>query len=457
MTDIFYDIWFSLCFPAGSEKPKKIAIEFPGTKGIREFYENYEKDTRVRNILSEKDIKAIKMITAERIEEIAEKCEKSKADIIGINCPDYPESLRNISNPPAALYVKGSIKGLDDELVLTIVGTRLPSGYANSVTGNLSFQLSRAGAVITSGCAEGLDTLAHLGALKAGRPTIGVLACGIDVDYPKSNAELKEAIIENGAIITELPPGRSYYKGYFHARNRILAGISAATIITQASERSGALITARHAIEQGKDVFCVPPHDIYDADFAGASELYAQGGCYMAVSAKFILDTYSQAWGHKLNLELASSASITEKEKGVKLPGVKSVIVEKRPKWEKDPNVNRSAAVKRKIGKSGKNPEFVRMPVMPKTTKESGGPQDDTFVRKLPEEAEKSFTAGKPSGLNKIQIRIWEEVRAGADNPNDLAEKIGAETGIGEIAAELTMLEIMGYLEKDITGKYILC
>ena len=423
MNDIIYYIWLSLCFPAGSYKLIEIVNEFDN---LQVFYENYNKDKNVFQLLDDKDIERLNSVSLEKAERIIEKCKTENAAIITIKDADYPDNLRNIPNPPIVLYIKGSIKGLDDELTLTMVGTRRPSEYSNSVTGNMAFQLARAGAVIVSGCAEGLDTLAHLGALKANGMTVGILACGIDVDYPKSNNKLKEAIIQKGALVTELPPGIKSGRGYFHARNRIMSGISTATIVTQASIESGALITARHAIEQGRDVFCVPPHDIYDADYKGISDLYSQGACYMAVSAKYILDTYSEPWGHKLNLELATSTKMTEKEKSVTLPEIRKIIVAKRPKWEEtEPNTER------------KKPKNTTAP--------------DSTDKNVSEPISIK-TVEKPSGLNDSQQDIWKAISKNNTHPNDIAAATNLD--IRQIATELSMMEIMGYIKKNNTGRY---
>lgn len=184
-------------------------------------------------------------------------CEK-KVKPLFLDSENYPESLKKIDNPPFVLYVKGKLKPRD-ELALAVVGTRRMTSYGNQVTKSLVTELVRAGLTIVSGLARGIDTMAHRSALKARGRTIGVLACGLDRCYPPENEGLvKEIIKGQGAVVSEVPLGRSPARGSFPARNRIIAGLSLGTVVVEGAKRSGSLITARHAAEQGREVFAVP-------------------------------------------------------------------------------------------------------------------------------------------------------------------------------------------------------
>ena len=171
--------------------------------------------------------------------------------------PDYPRLLREIPAPPPVLYVRGRLLPTD-ELAIGIVGTRLVSAYGRHVTDLLAGDLAAQHVTIVSGLARGVDTHAHTAALAAGGRTIAVLGCGPDLVYPPDNARLAARIVEQGAVVTEFPPGTQPDAGNFPARNRIISGLSLAVLVTEAPEASGALITARFAAEQGRDIFAVP-------------------------------------------------------------------------------------------------------------------------------------------------------------------------------------------------------
>ncbi len=177
--------------------------------------------------------------------------------LVSIGDDRYPKLLREIDDPPALLYVRGGLEPRD-ELAVAIVGTRRRTDYGEMIARRLAADLVRRGFTIVSGLAMGLDADAHEAALEAGGRTIGVLACGIDVNYPSANAQLREGIAAQGAVLTELAPGTPPTRDRFPQRNRILSGLCVGTIVVEAPLKSGALITARLAAEQGREVFAVP-------------------------------------------------------------------------------------------------------------------------------------------------------------------------------------------------------
>jgi DNA processing protein len=188
----------------------------------------------------------------------------------------YPESLKKIDNPPFVLYGKGLITPQDD-LAVAVVGTRKMTGYGGQVTESLVTDLVNAGLTIISGLARGIDSMAHQTALKAGGRTIGVLASGLDIVYPPENFGLVKAIIKgHGAVLSEFPLGTQPMPGSFPARNRIIAGLALGTIVVEAPEKSGALITARLAAEQGREVFAIPG-PVTSPNTAGPSHLIKMG------------------------------------------------------------------------------------------------------------------------------------------------------------------------------------
>ncbi|HHV97719.1 MAG TPA: DNA-protecting protein DprA [Clostridiaceae bacterium] len=181
---------------------------------------------------------------------------KNKIGIVTIKDELYPYYLKNIYDPPIVLYYKGKL--MKNENAIAFVGARKATSYGMQVAENLSYEAAMRGFTVVSGMARGIDTYAHKGALKAQGRTIAVLGCGLDIIYPKENMELMENIINNGAVISEYLPGTAPIKLNFPARNRIISGISLGIVVVEAAAGSGSLITATHALEQGREVFAVP-------------------------------------------------------------------------------------------------------------------------------------------------------------------------------------------------------
>lgn len=183
--------------------------------------------------------------------------EEHEVSVVTIEDPDYPEFLKHIHDPPPLLYVKGTLDR-GDRNAISIVGTRRATHYGKTVASKLAGDLARIGITVVSGLAYGVDAAAHKGALEAGGRTIAVLGCGVDVVYPRANSKLFERIPGSGALVSEFPMGCQPDAGLFPQRNRIVSGLSLGTLVIEAPRKSGALITARLAMEQGREVLAVP-------------------------------------------------------------------------------------------------------------------------------------------------------------------------------------------------------
>ncbi|MCR5526759.1 MAG: DNA-processing protein DprA [Lachnospiraceae bacterium] len=188
---------------------------------------------------------------------------------------EFPERLRNIPNPPKGLYIKGRFPD-ESRPSVAIVGSRDCSQYGAGMAKYYAEVLSKAGVQIISGLARGVDGIAQKTALDAGHPTFGVLGCGVDVVYPKSNREIFERITEKGALISEFPPGTPAIARQFPSRNRIIAGLADVLLVVEAKVKSGTGITVRNALEQGKDVYAIPGR-VTDPLSAGCNKLIADG------------------------------------------------------------------------------------------------------------------------------------------------------------------------------------
>ena len=216
-----------------------------------------------------------------------ERCNRERVYLVDYFSKAYPESLREIPEPPLILYVAGDKSILNNPSV-TIVGSRKADSYGMTVCRDLASNFAQAGYTVVSGMAQGIDQSASLGALAAGGKTIGVLCCGMDVDYPSGSADFKNKIIAGGgAVISEFEFGTPALSGYFPVRNRIMAGLSPLTVMVQAGEKSGALITAHLAMEYGKSVAAVPGRiDIEESK--GCLALIREGATMITDTEEFV-------------------------------------------------------------------------------------------------------------------------------------------------------------------------
>lgn len=207
-----------------------------------------------------------------------QKLEGDNIRLVSLDDPDYPASLKEIYHPPVGLYVRGTLPPPNQPL-LGLVGSRHATAYGEQITRELAAALSQSGVVVVSGLAYGVDTVAHKAAVDAEKPTIAVLGCGIDHNsiYPRSNTTLTQQIMATGgAIISEYPIATLPFKQHFPYRNRIIAGLSLGVLVTEASEDSGSLLTARHALDQNREVFAVPG-SIYNKLSEGTNNLIKMG------------------------------------------------------------------------------------------------------------------------------------------------------------------------------------
>lgn len=207
-----------------------------------------------------------------------------------LNDPSYPALLRTISDPPKQLFVQGPLEALMAKQRLAVVGSRKVTPYGREITTQLAGAVSKRGVVIVSGLALGIDSLAHLAALDNGGLTIAVLPGPVDTVYPRSHQQLAQRILQSGgALVSEYPAGTSVRKYHFIARNRLIAGLSDATLVTEAVLKSGSLHTVRFALEQGRDVLAVPGN-ITSATSEGTNNLIKQGATPITKSSDLLFN-----------------------------------------------------------------------------------------------------------------------------------------------------------------------
>jgi DNA processing protein len=280
-------IWLSE-LKMGAAKKKRFLEHF---SSIEDLYSATESDYRQSGLFSHTDIEKLKRKSLKDAEKILEKCYIEGIRTISIEDDEYPERLANIDDAPIVLYYKGNLPSFDTELAIAMVGPRRNTAYGKMAAERLAYELSSCGAHIVSGLALGVDALAHTGALLAGGTTTAVLGCGPDIIYPKTNTNLYEEICVRGCIISEYPPGTPPERFHFPARNRIVSGLSVGVLVIEADKKSGSLITAKHALEQGKDVFAVPGN--IDVPTSVGTNSLIQSGAKLVTCGSDILDEYT--------------------------------------------------------------------------------------------------------------------------------------------------------------------
>ena len=230
----------------------------------------------------------------DRAERILEDCRRLGIGVMTYDDPRYPRLIKQIAKPPAVMYFVGKPIDFDRKLGVAVVGTRTMTEYGRDVTYRFSYDLASAGAVIVSGMALGVDGMAAAGSLDAQMPTAVVLGSGLDVVYPKMHTKLYKCILRDGFAVSEYPPGAEPDARNFPQRNRIISGLARCVLVTECPETSGALITAREALAEGKPLFAVPGA-ITMPGSAGTNELIKSGSAKMVTSPTDILDLFEPA------------------------------------------------------------------------------------------------------------------------------------------------------------------
>ena len=366
-----------------------------------EFYKASKKELAQARIFNSSSIEKIKSVSLDSAKKAAESAQRDGQRILCYDDEKYPSLFRNIFCPPAVLYIKGNLPDMDNEVGVTIVGSRKCSSYGYEAAQLLSYRLAMAGAVIVSGGALGIDTAAHRGCLDAGGATVAVLPCGIDVHYNMTNAELRKEITSSGALVSEYPAGTPVWRYSFHARNRLLAALSRGTVVIEAGEKSGALITANHAAEQGKDIFALPGN--LKSPYSVGTNRLIKDGAYSVECPLDVLEQYAPFYPHKLNLD------------GADQPLFAGTAIAPQPKKQKP---------------------------TPKPQRVPSQKQEEKIERKLPD------------GLSDDARLVAESLRQLPLNTDDITLATGIATG--RILRALTELELFDVVESLPGSRYIL-
>ncbi len=294
-----YFIWLQLVLGAGNRRVKKILENHTPL----EIYNLTDSEISKTKLFTEKEKNNLKRITLKSALDIMDKCKRNNIRIITFGSREYPLPLAEIYNPPLVLYVKGELPDFEEIPTICIVGPRKVSEYGKKAAYSLGYRLAKSGMIVVSGGAIGTDTYAHMGALKADGKTVLVMGCGLLSSYLEENRALREHISNVGCLISEYPPDIEASKHTFPVRNRIISGLSLGTVVIEAPKRSGALITANHALSQDRDVFVIPGRPDMP-EYVGSNELL-EDGAKPLLKTYNIFNEYIPLYPDKINVEKA--------------------------------------------------------------------------------------------------------------------------------------------------------
>lgn len=298
---IIYDIWLQCVLGYGNKRLKSALEHFGNSEAIYKTPSNVLSES---GIFTDAEVNKFKETSLNDAKAIINDCAKRKINIITIGDKEYPQCLKEISSPPIVLYYRGTFPNFDNTPTICVIGQREISEYGAKCAFSLGLRLAKSGMLVLSGGAKGGDKKAHLGAMAVGKPTVAILACGLDYPYLLENEKMRKDILSTGGcLISEFLPTKPVAKNSFQIRNRILSGLSLGVVVVEAKERSGCLITAGYALEQGRDVFVVPAHP--DDINCKGSNMLLRDGAIPLLSAKDIFNEYLSRFPDKINIEAA--------------------------------------------------------------------------------------------------------------------------------------------------------
>ncbi len=407
MSSIVYWIWFAEKYPHPSAM-KSLLERCGDPKGVY-FTEREElKGLGIRGELLDR----LSDKSLEEARRILSRCGEKEIRIITLQDAAYPERLRNIADPPCVLYVRGTLPDVDSEPVIAVVGTRRCSPYGAKLARDISFEIAAKGGIVCTGLAEGIDSRAAEAALMAGGRVIGVLGTAIDEVFPRFNGPLFDDVAFSGAIVSEYPPGFPGNRLAFPRRNRIIAGLSLGVVVPEAPVRSGALITARVALESGRDVFAVPAN--VDSPSARGSNNLLREGAIFAENGWDVLREYAERFPDRISEKPAPVTAEEMHEPEENLPG-------------------HSMAKAEPIEEQGKGFFKFRIPVKRKKT------------QLLPEQL---------SGLTENQLKIVSVISAPSMHVDDIIDLSALPAAT--VLSELTMLQIKGFVTQEAGKRFSL-
>ncbi len=394
---LIYWVWLTIAFGPANHRKWELGRNFDE---VKDFYDAIQ--SGYSKGFTKQELQSARAATLKQAEGILSYCEKHHIYVYGCDSPDYPMMLKDIYDPPSVLFSMGDLSFVNHSPTLGVVGARNMTKYTEKVTECICENIVKNGMVIISGFAKGVDSAAHTAALRGGGKTVAVLGNGVEYEYPPDSHDLKVQISRGGAVISEYFPQTKPTPISFKARNRILSGMSSAVLVTQASKASGSLNTASHAISQGRDLFCVPPADVFSDDYAGTAMLIRDGAIPVFSHTDILYEYYSE-FAHKLRFTKDTDVYWDKSSSSV-------FFAADRPVSKKNTSKKKAAA--------------------------------DTPKKEEAAEAHTEKADIDMSSLGMLQQKIVAELERSQMAADELADKL--QTDISQILTELTSLEMDG-------------
>ena len=444
-SELTYWIWLSVKLGNQNKVFQRLLDGFGGSP--RAVYNADEKALRDAACLS--DIQISRLLD-KRLDEaitIQHYCKSNSVGIVTYGDSLYPESLKSMKEPPILLYYMGVLPNLNKRLCVSVVGTRNMTEYGMRSCYRIAYELASAGAVVVSGMALGIDSVAHAGAIGGRGTTVAVLGCGIDVIYPKQHRKLRKYICENGAVITAYHPGTPAYKNNFPERNAIISALSEGTVIVEAPRHSGALITAECAAEQSRTVYALPG-SIEEPMSEGPNELIKNGA--MAITgARDILEYYFENHSPLVNsVKLRQGELSSDFDMGM-LDEVGIHVTKLRRGPKETPEALLKKLNSELNDNKEQNSDYYSVPKMKKINETTA-----TESKQEPESAKKSTVDQSIiDTLTADERSVWDGMPC--DRPVSVDEIAKSGHDVSSLIATLTLLEIKGLITTLPGGMYL--
>ena len=410
MESIRYWVWLSQL----NISPKARAAVMRMFETPEAAFQSKEGSFRKKRGISPQEAELLEARSITEADEVLARCEEQEIAVLPYNAPEFPERLRQIAVPPAALYVKGVLPPLDLIPVISVIGTRKASPYGVKMGARLAYEISRCGGTVVSLLSSGVDEAAARGALRSGRPCLGVLG----TPHEQCRLGIAGEILRSGALISEYPPGKECSRHFFRERNRIAAGLSDGVVVVEAPEKSGTRLFVNDAVEQGKDVFAIPGN--VDAENAAGTLALLKDGAKLVTCGAEVMEEYLLRYPDCVDLnpepEDAEESAAEAAQETTEADGSRSDAGERGTA----PDAGEPAS-------AGETPEA---------------------------EAAKRALRDRLSQLTEDQLKIISSIDPGSTHIDDITDRTGLSTS--RVLAQLTVLEIKGFVRREAGRRFAL-
>lgn len=468
MSDVLYWIWMSRRLGEGNMHFRSILTQL-GTP--YDVYRTEPEDLYHVEGITDKEVQALSDKRLEEATDIMESCAKLSIGILTYEDIKYPQRLKNLMDPPMVLYYRGKLPAFDRHICVAVVGTRSMSESGQHIAYKMGYELASAGIIVVSGMALGIDGVATCGAIVGGGAVTAVMGCGLDRAYPSAHVRLMNEVIAHGVAISEYPPGEEPDGSHFPVRNRIISGLCQALVVIEADSKSGALITAEHALDQGRAIFAVPGN--VGTDNAEGPNHLLLDGAHIALGAGEILDYFDTPFErHLFNMEafhIAQAQRNIREEESLARMNVSTRIYNPHKKFSQPTNDNSSFSRMREPKKpvvhtkiwidteAGRN----NKPIPSTTTPTNAANYDPHVKTPVPPQAPPETSSRKPQTPEEEKLTDLDatakQVLAAipADRSVSLENLMKLGLPFGKLHLSLACLEAKGYIDSLPGNLYV--